>query len=112
MAPPPSISTSERALQLALALAALGTLLVLVNLFGLGGRLAGVAAMIAGTVLAAPFSERGGALERWWNLLAAGTLMALAGVVIGLAVESLGGLVLVAGGVLAAAAVALSFPAP
>ncbi len=112
MAPPPSISTSERTLQLGLSLAAFGALLVLVNLLGVGGRLAGLAAMIVGVVLTAPFSERGGFAGRWWTVLAVGTLLALAGIAVGIAVESLGGLLTVAGGVLVAAAVVLSFPLP
>lgn len=111
MAPPPSISTSERTLQLGLALAAIGALLVLVNLLGVPGRIVGLGAMIAGAVVSAPSSERGPKAGRWWTVLAVGTMLALAGVALSFAVESLGGLLTVAGGVLVAVAVALSFPA-
>jgi hypothetical protein len=105
-----SISTSERALRFGLALAGLGAVLVLVNLFGLPGRLAGLGAMVAGAVLAAPGAE-GGPMGRWWEALAAGALLTLAGIAVSFAVDSLGGLITVAGGILVAIAVALSFPA-
>jgi hypothetical protein len=109
--PTSSISSPPRALLAGLALAAAGAALILVGLLGTPGDVTGLSAMVAGTVLAAPFSERSGASVRgWWNLLAAGTLIALAGAPVGLAVESLGGLLTVLGGVLAAIAVALGYP--
>ena len=109
--PTSSISRAPRALLAGLALAAAGTALVLVGLLGTAGDVAGLTAMIAGTVLAAPYSERPSAsLRGWWMLLAAGTLIALVGVPVGLAVESLGGLLTVLGGVLVAIAVALGYP--
>ncbi len=110
MAPPASISTSERALRFGLALAGLGAVLVLVNLFGLAGRLAGFAAIVAGAVLSAPGADRRGG-GRWWDVLAAGALLTLAGIAVSFAVGSLGGLLAVAGGILVAVAVALGFPA-
>ena len=95
-----------------LALAAAGAALVLVGLLGTPGDVAGLTAMVAGTVLAAPYSEHPGAsVKGWWTVLAAGTLIALAGAPVGLAVESLGGLMTVLGGVLVAIAVALGYPA-
>ncbi len=111
MARPASISTSDRTLRLGLALAGLGAMLVLVNLFGLPGRLAGLAAMIAGAVLSAPRASEGGAAARWWEAMAVGALLTLAGVGVSFAVGSLGGLLAVAGGILVAIAVALGFPA-
>ncbi len=83
-------------------------MLVLVNLFGLPGRLAGLGAMVAGVVLSAPGAEGS---RRWWEVLAAGALLTLAGIAASFAVASLGGLLAVAGGVLVAIAVALGFPA-
>jgi hypothetical protein len=113
MAPPRSSSTSERTLRLGLALAGVGALLVLVNLLGLPGRLAGLAAIVAGVVISAPHSEGTvGPARRWWAVLAAGAMVTLTGIVVSFAVESLGGLLTVAGGILVAVAVALSFPAP
>jgi hypothetical protein len=84
---------------------------VLIGLLGTAGDVCGLAAMIVGTVLAAPYSEQPGATVRgWWTMLAAGALIALAGAPLGLAVESLGGLLTVLGGVLVAIAVALGYP--
>ena len=92
-------------------LAAAGAALVLIGLAGTPGDVAGLTAMVAGTILVAPYSDRPGAtIEGWWTVLAAGTLIALAGAAVGLGVESLGGLLTVLGGVLAAVAVALGFP--
>ena len=110
MALPASISTSERTLRLGLALAGLGAVLVLVNLFGLPGRLAGLGAMVAGAVLSAPYAPGGGGAGRWWEVLAIGALLTLAGIGVSFAVGSLGGLLTVAGGILVAVAVALGFP--
>jgi hypothetical protein len=111
MAPPASISTSERTLRLGLGLAGLGAVLVLVNLLGLPGRLVGLGAMVAGVVISAPHAGSGGPIGRWWNLLAAGAFITLAGIALSLAVDSLGGLLSACGGILVAIAVALGFPA-
>ena len=111
MAPPASISTSERTLRFGLGLAGIGAVLVLVNLLGLPGRLAGLGAMVAGVVVSAPYASAGGRAGRWWEVLAAGALLTLAGIAVSFAVESLGGLLAVCGGILVAIAVALSFPA-
>jgi hypothetical protein len=111
MAPPPSTSTSERILRLGLGLAGLGAVLVLVNLFGLPGRLTGLGAIVAGVVISAPHAGSGGPLRRWWDLLAAGAFIALAGIALSFAVESVGGLLAAFGAILVAIAVALGFPA-
>jgi hypothetical protein len=112
MAPPKSSSTSSppRPFQVALGLSAAGALLVLLGLFGTAVAVAGVVAAIAGTVLAAPYADRPAAINGWWSLLAAGAVLATLGVGIGLAVESLGGLLRVLGGVLLAIAVAFAYP--
>jgi hypothetical protein len=110
----PSTSTSRQptTLTVALAIAAVGAVLLLIDVFGTAGQVAGITAVILGTVLAAPYSERPGApVASWWTMLAAGALIALAGALIGLAVESLGGLLTVLGGVLVAVGVALGYPA-
>ena len=117
MAPPRSSSTSRpsgppRPLTAALLLAAAGTALLLIGLLGTVGDVAGLAAIVAGTVLAAPYAELPGAsVPGWWTMLATGALIALAGAAVGLAVESLGGLLTVLGGTLVAIAVALGYPA-
>ena len=110
---PQSTSTSRQpnALTAALAIAAAGAALLLIGVLGTVGEVAGLAAVIVGTVLAAPYSEqRGAPVASWWTMLAAGSLAALAGAPIGLAVESLGGLLTVLGGVLVAVGVALGYP--
>lgn len=98
------------ALNAGLALAGAGAALVLLGLFGAPVRIAGLAAMIAGTILSAPFAQRPGAIAGWWTLLAVGSALALAGSVLGLAVESLGGLVAVLGGASVAIGVVLGYP--
>jgi len=117
MAQPRSSSTSSgsrppRPLIAALLLAGVGTALVLIGLLGTVGDVAGLAAIVAGTVLAAPYAELPGAsVSGWWTLLAAGALIALAGAAVGLAVESVGGLLTVLGGTLVAIAIGLGYPA-
>jgi hypothetical protein len=115
MAQQRSSSTSSpppRPLIAGLLLAAAGTALVLIGLLGTPGDVAGLAAIVTGTVLAAPYAELPGASIRgWWTMLASGALIALAGAAVGLAVESVGGLLTVLGGTLVAIAVALGYPA-
>lgn len=108
----PSTSTSSpRALTVALVIAAAGAALLLIGVLGTVGEVAGLAAVILGTVLAAPYAEQPGApVAGWWTMLAAGALVALVGAPIALAVESLGGLLTVLGGVLVAVGVALGYP--
>jgi hypothetical protein len=114
MAQPPSssISSPPRPLVAALLLAAAGAALVLIGLLETVGDVVGLAAIVAGTVLSAPYAELpGSAVSGWWTMLAAGALIALAGAAVGLAVESVGGLLTVLGGTLVAVAIALGYPA-
>ena len=107
-----SISREPAALLAALALSGAGAALLLIGVMDTAGDVAGLIAIVLGTVLAAPFAERPGAsLHGWWNVLAAGALLALAGAPLALAVESAGGLLTVLGGVLVVVAVGLGFPA-
>lgn len=107
-----SISREPAALLVALTLSGGGAVLLLIGVLDTAGDVAGLVAIILGTVLAAPYAERPGASIRgWWSMLAAGALLALAGAPLALAVESLGGLLTVLGGVLVAIAVGLGFPA-
>jgi len=107
----PLIPQGAEVLGAALILAGVGALLVLLNLLGAPARIAGLAAMIAGTVLAAPYGDRRSpSVGGWWTMLAIGSALALTGTVLALAVESLGGLVAVLGGSLVAVGVSLGFP--
>ena len=113
MARPRSNSTSESSpvLKAALALGGAGAVVILLPLLGDGATVAGLVAIIAATVLAAPYAERpGAALPTWWTLMAAGAVLALIGVPLALAVETLGGLLTAFGGILVAVAVAFALP--
>ena len=113
MARPRSSSTSESslALKVALALGGAGAVVILLPLLGDGAAIAGLVAIIAGTVLAAPSAESPGApLPAWWTLMAVGAVLALIGVPLAFAVETLGGLLTAFGGILVAVAVAFALP--
>jgi hypothetical protein len=98
-------------LRAVLLIAGLGAVAVLVGLLGTAGAFAGVGLMLLGTLLSAPTAPRPGRGEvNWWALLAAGTALALAGVPLGLALETPGGLLAGLGGVLVVVAVALGLP--
>jgi hypothetical protein len=84
---------------------------VLVDLFGTAGALAGLGAVLTGTVLSAPAAPLpGGEGLNWWAMLAAGAGLLLVGVPVGLVLEGLGGLLAAIGAVLALVAVVLGFP--
>jgi hypothetical protein len=79
--------------------------------FGDAGSLVGLAAIIVGTVLSAPYAPKPAAPDRgWWTLLAAGALITLVGAPLALLARTPGGLLAVFGCVLVAIAVALGFP--
>lgn len=92
-------------------LAAVGALVILLGLFGTVAAVIGLVAIVAGTVLSAPYapppSEPG---RGWWTLLAAGAVISIAAAPLALVAETPGGLLAVLGGVLVAIAVALGFP--
>jgi hypothetical protein len=107
------VRSSTRTLQLSLLLAAAGALVVLLRLFGDVASFAGVAAMIAGTVLSAPYApppEEPG--RGWWTMLAAGTAITTVAGALSLLSDTVGGLLAVLGCVLVTIAVALGFPLP
>jgi hypothetical protein len=113
MARPRSNSTSESpiALRIALALGGAGAVVILLPLLGDAASVGGLVAIVAATVLAAPYADRLRApLDGWWTLMAAGALLALIGLPLALAVESLGGLLTAFGGVMVAVAVAFALP--
>jgi hypothetical protein len=105
-------STSERLAPpgAALLIAGAGALLILVRLAGTAGAVVGLAAIVAGTVLAAPYADRRAAIDGWWNLLAIGALTVLAGTPLELVSDTVGGLITALGAILAAIAVALGLP--
>ena len=114
MAPERSPSTSSaapRALLVGLLAAGVGAVLVLLDLLGVVATVAGLGAIVLGTILTAPYAERpGAALRSWWTMLALGALVALLGAALELAVQALGGLLAVLGGAAVLAAAFLGYP--
>ena len=106
-----SISDSPLVLKVALALGGAGAIVILLPLLGDGAAVGGLVAIVAATVLAAPYADRLEApISSWWTLMAAGAVMALVGLPLALAVETLGGLLTAFGGILVAVAVAFALP--
>src|SRR2546421_12870166 len=101
-----------RTLRLSLLLAAAGAAVILLRLFGDTASFAGVIAIIAGTVLSAPYAPPPDAPGRgWWTMLAAGAAITAVAAASTLISDTIGGLLAVLGCVLVAIAVALGFPA-
>jgi hypothetical protein len=101
-----------RTLQISLLVAAVGAVVILLRLFGDVASFAGVFAIIAGTVLAAPYAPPAGAPGRgWWTMLAAGAAITTIAAAVSFAAETAGGLGALVGCVLVVIAVALGFPA-
>ena len=97
-----------RLFQGALLIAAVGAVVLIADLLGTAGTVAGLVAMAIGTVLAAPeIRVRPGT---WWNAMAAGTVLCLLGTLLGLATETIGGLLTVLGAVAVIASAALTLP--
>ncbi len=94
-----------------LALAGAGAVVVLVDLLGLVGSLAGAGAMALGLILSAPAAPAPGPDRlNWWALLAAGLGLVAVGVPLGLVWSTPGGLLDAAGAALVVIAVALGWP--
>ncbi len=101
-----------RTLQISLLVAAVGAVVILLRLFGDVASFAGVFAIIAGTVLAAPYAPPTGAPGRgWWTMLAAGAAITTIAAGVSFAAKTAGGLGALVGCVLVVIAVALGFPA-
>jgi len=101
---------AEPRLRASLLIAGTGAVLVLIDVAGVPGALAGLGLIALGLLLSSPARrERTGELD-WWRLLAAGAALVAVGIVLGLAVESLGGVLAAAGGVAVVIAVALGLP--
>jgi hypothetical protein len=91
--------------------AAAGAVVILLRLFGTVISLVGLAGIIAGTVLSAPYApQRSEPGRGWWTMLAAGAVITLVGAPLTLLAKTPGGLLAVLGCVLVAIAVALGFP--
>lgn len=99
---------SLRITQAALLIASAGALVILLGLSGTAASVVGLGAIGVGTVLAAPAGRvpRGG----WWTLLATGAALSVAGAVLSLASEGVGGLVVLIGGVAVVVGAAMGFP--
>ena len=98
-------------LQALLVIGGIGAALALIQLLGLAGGLVGVGLMAICTVLTAPAApEPGAGGVNWWALIAGGTVLALIGVPLGLALEAPGGLLTAIGGGMALVGVAFGMP--
>lgn len=101
-----STHAAGTSLRLPLGAAILGALLILVSIFGTVVAIIGLGLIVLGTVLSAPAAPARG----WWGLLAVGTALSIAGALISLGAETLGGLLAVVGGVLVLVGASLGFP--
>ncbi len=97
--------------QAILIIGGLGAALALVQLLGIAGGVVGAVLMVLCTILtapAAPEPDAGGL--NWWALIAGGTLLAVIGVPLGLALEGPGGVLTAIGGGTALVGVAFGYP--
>ncbi len=98
-------------LQAILVIGGIGAALALVGLLGTAGAVSGVVLLILCTILTAPAApEPGAGGLNWWALIAGGTLLAMIGVPLGLALEGPGGVLTAIGGGLAMVGVAFGYP--
>ena len=91
-----------------LLVAGAGAIVVMLSPLGTVGDIAGLLAIVAGTVAAAPAARAGTA--SWWSLLASGAALSILGAVMSLASDAVGGLLALLGGAAVLVAVALGFP--
>lgn len=104
----PRGAMSPRLLQASLLIASIGAVVILLGLFGTAVSIAGLVAIALGTVLAAPAArDEGGG---WWRLIAVGAALSVAGALLALVSETVGGLVAVLGGVAVITGSAIGFP--
>jgi hypothetical protein len=97
--------------QAILVIGGIGAALALIQLLGVAGGVVGAILLILCTVLTAPLApepDAGGI--NWWALIAGGTLLAVIGVPLGLALEGPGGVLTAVGGGLAMVGVAFGYP--
>jgi hypothetical protein len=102
---------ADERLRAVLLVAGAGSVIVLVNLFGLIGSLVGLAAMAGGLAASRAARTRRGVTEvDWWKLLGAGTLLVAAGIALGELLETPGGLLAAVGAAIGVISVALALP--
>ena len=99
---------SPRLTRVALLIAGAGAVVILLGVLGTAAGIAGLAAIVIGTVLTAPAGRRPG--NGWWSLLAVGMVLSLLGALLALAADSVGGLVALVGGIVVVTGVAFGFP--
>jgi drug/metabolite transporter superfamily protein YnfA len=99
---------STRLIQFALLLAGTGAVAILLGVLGTAADVAGLAAIVVGTILTAPAGRREG--NGWWTLLAAGTILSVCGALLALATDSVGGLIALIGGIVVVTGAAFGFP--
>ncbi len=98
-------------LQAILVIGGIGAALALIQLLGTTGAVVGVVLLILCTILTAPAApEPGAGGLNWWALIAGGTLLAVIGVPLGLALEGPGSVLTAIGGGLAMVGVAFGYP--
>ncbi len=98
-------------LQAILVIGGIGAALALIQLLGTAGAVVGVALLILCTIVTAPAApEPGAGGLNWWALIAGGTLLAVIGVPLGLALEGPGSVLTAIGGGLAMVGVAFGYP--
>jgi hypothetical protein len=98
-------------LQAILVIGGIGAALSLIQLLGIAGGVVGVVLLILCTIVtasAAPEPGEGGL--NWWALIAGGTVLAMIGVPLGLALEGPGGVLTAIGGGMAMVGVAFGYP--
>jgi hypothetical protein len=99
---------STKLIQFALVLSGAGAVVILLGVLGTGADIAGLAAIVVGTVLTAPAARREG--NGWWSLLAVGMVLSVLGALLALATDSVGGLVALLGGIVVITGAAFGFP--
>jgi hypothetical protein len=98
-------------LQAVLGIGAIGAAIAIVNLLGTTGGLIGVGLMALATVISAQAAPRqSDPGVNWWALIAGGTALALAGVLLAIPVEAAGGLLTAIGGGMVIVGVAFGMP--
>ena len=106
--------TAGRRLNVPLALAGAGAVLVLLPFLGNLLQLIGVVAIVIGAVFTAPPSNQPGpevAGVPWWRLLAAGALISVVALPLSLVLGTIGGLLAGVGGALVLIGVVFGYPA-
>jgi hypothetical protein len=105
---PPELSESGGTLRLALLVAAVAAILVALDLFSTAVRVACLAVLAA--VLGITAGERRRLGSGWWDLVAAGTVLSIAGALLAQAAATAGGIIAIAGAALVLVGATIGFP--